>query len=762
MLITSPIDRSTVAGTVSIVLTLGLQTHQVNVFIDGVYLASTPPSNLSWGTTKIPNGIHEIDAEAFNSSGTYIGSDYVVVITNNPTPTRTSTPTPTRTPTQTPTRTATRTATRTPTHTPTRTATHTATRTPTHTPTRTPTHTATRTPTRTPTHTPSPTPTPIPSGPTGQVNGGLKPIANSSVTLYAAGTAGYGSGAISIGTATTNASGAFTVRSHTCPAGNPQTYIIASGGDAGAGANSAIGLMAVLGPCNSLSLATTVTINELTTVAAQWALAQFSGPSGQNIGTSSSNRIGLANAVNQAQANLANISTGAPASFWSNQGATAASCTGAGAPVNCDGLERLDTIANILAACVESSGPSSIECGTLMTNTGSSTTTLQAAHVMAINPAANLGPLFGNQSGSPPFTPALKAAKGWDIALNFAPRGAKFNEPNAVAIDAAGNVWVTNPFGNSVVELTSSGSLAGNFNNSNTIGANFDSPQVVAIDATGNVWVANSGGNTVTKLNSSGGLVGNYAPSDSFLIAPFGVAIDAAGHVWVTNSGDGGNSVTELTSSGGLVGNFNNSNTIGANFDLPQVVAIDAAGNVWVTNAGNTVTKLNSSGGLVGNFAPASANFDLPVGLAIDPAANVWVVNQEGDSVTELTSSGGFAGGFSVFSGQPFDLPAAVAIDAAGDVWVTNFGIGLDGNSVTELLAGCSKSSCPNINFAPAGANFNEPSHVAIDASGNVWVTNANGELTDPESVAEIVGIAKPVLTPLVACLKKGKNACLP
>ena len=101
-----------------------------------------------------------------------------------------------------------------------------------------------------------------------------------------------------------------------------------------------------------------VTINELTTVAAEWALVQFSDPTGQILGAPSSNATGFSNAVNQAQANLANISSGLPASFWSNQGATEASCTGDTPPVNCDGLERLDTIANILAACVESSGPS--------------------------------------------------------------------------------------------------------------------------------------------------------------------------------------------------------------------------------------------------------------------------------------------------------------------------------------------------------------------------------------------------------------------
>ncbi len=150
-----------------------------------------------------------------------------------------------------------------PTPTPTPSPTVTPTPTPTPTPSPSPTPTATGTPaaTATPTQTPTPTPTPCAAGICGQVAGGLTPIANSSVTLYAVG-GNYGSGATSLGTVTTGADGSFDLSSYACPASNPQTYITASGGNAGAGANSAIGLMAVLGPCSSLSISTTVTINE--------------------------------------------------------------------------------------------------------------------------------------------------------------------------------------------------------------------------------------------------------------------------------------------------------------------------------------------------------------------------------------------------------------------------------------------------------------------------------------------------------------------
>src|SRR6266852_698573 len=465
----------------------------------------------------------------------------------------------------------------------------------------------------------------------GTVQGGVAAVTGASVTLYAAGTA-YGSNATTLGSATADSNGNFTVK-YTPPAPPAVLYVLALGGNAGSGSNAAIGLMGVAGRSNALPAS--VTINELTTVAAEWALAKFTDATGQILGAPSSNATGFANAVNQMQGNLADISTGAAASFWASYGANEANCTGGSPPVNCDGLERMDTLSNILAACVESSGPSSSACSTLLSETGGGSTTLQAAHFMATNLTASITDLFVLQSGSPPFIPDLSAAPGhWVIGLNFVPSGASFHEPVGVAIDAGGNVWAANPgnprgSGNSVTELTSGGGLVGNFAPS---GANFQDPLGVAIDAGGNVWVASNGGNSVTELSSSGGLVANFAPIGPNFGGPHQVAIDAGDKAWVTNFF--GDSVTELSSSGGLVGNFAPS---GANFNRPYQVAIDSGGNVWVANnGGNSVTELNSSGGLVGNFAPSGANFKNPVGVATDAGGNVWVANAGGDSVSEL------------------------------------------------------------------------------------------------------------------------------
>ena len=111
----------------------------------------------------------------------------------------------------------------------------------------------------------------------GEVVGGgaHNPVSGAAITLYAMGSSGYGVGNTSLGTATSDSSGAWTTN-YSCPSGNSgvQTYVTAIGGDAGSGTNSAIGLTALAGPCNALSSSSFVMVNELATVAAEWALAQ--------------------------------------------------------------------------------------------------------------------------------------------------------------------------------------------------------------------------------------------------------------------------------------------------------------------------------------------------------------------------------------------------------------------------------------------------------------------------------------------------------
>jgi hypothetical protein len=633
------------------------------------------------------------------------------------------------------------------------------------------------------------------------VSGGLTPIAGSSVTLYVAGTTGYGSGATAIGTATTNASGTFTVLSYTCPAGNPETYITATGGNAGSGANSAIVLMAALGPCNSLTPSTSVTINELTTAAAQWALAQFFDSGGHNIGTSSTNAIGLQNAyagvANLADVNVSNFSvSGNPSGFLPS----AAACASGSPPVNCDGLQRLNTLANILAGCIESSGASSSACAALMcdatpgltysgscSGTPTITDTLGAAHLIVTNPASNVSALYGLASASTPFSPALGSAPdGWEIALELTPSGAVLFNPGAIALDGSGNVFTTNAGGYSVSELTAaSGYAVGlNFNNTNTgmPGAAFSEPWSIALDGAGNVFVGNfaggGGASSVSELtaassyatglnfnNSNTGSPGAAFNSASFV--PGSLALDASGNVLVANcgvgcygsSGSGANgSVSELTAANGYATGLNFA-PMGAAFAEPLSIALDGLGNVLVGNGNGGVSELAAPTYTSGSdFSPAGAAFSSAYSLALDGSGNVFVANcgtvcgggAGNGSVSELTAADSYGTGLNFApAGASFADPFSIALDGAGNVFVAN--TGNTGNypgpgSVSELTA--SSNYATGLNFAATGAAFTNTFSLALDASGNVFAANELGN-----SVSEILGVATPVITPVQSCL---------
>jgi len=588
----------------------------------------------------------------------------------------------------------------------------------------------------------------------GRIYGGgpQNPIASASITLYAAGTA-YGSAATSLATTTSNSDGYFVFStSYTCPSSTTQTYITATGGNPGSGTNSAIGLIVLTGQCGSLSSSTFVVVNELTTVAAQWALSGFASSTGKNIGAPSSNATGLNNAVNLAMTNLVSSSTGTPASFMP----TAVQCAGGSPPVNCPTLKLMDTLANIIAACVNSSGPASGACSTLLSDTGSSADTLAAAHYVATHPASNVSALYALQAdATAPFLPDLASAPNdFTVGLTYTAGGLDF--PEAIAMDASGNAWLTNclkscdgatTLPDDVVELSPTGAaLSGSGGYTD---GNINAPQGIAIDASGNAWVANSGTNTITKLSSGGsGAVGSPFSGGSMNF-PAAIAVDGSGNLWVANYS--GNSVTELNSSGGVVAG---SPFTGGGLNVPSGIAVDGSGNLWLANfnsGANSVTELTSSGAPALGSAFTGGGMNEPIATAVDASGNVWVANSNGNSVTELNSSGGVVAG-SPFTGGGLSSPFSLAVDGSGNVWVANNGA----NSVTELnAAGTAISSSSGF----TGGGVTTPKAIAVDGSGNVWMVNGGSS----NSVTELIGAATPTGT-LVGCLTAAAHtpACKP
>lgn len=622
----------------------------------------------------------------------------------------------------------------------------------------------------------------------GTVHGGQQPIAGAHVYLLAAASGASGAGQAAYGGAgiaasatnqsqslltsagnttldssggatngwyyvTTDASGNFSISGdYTCTAGQ-QVYLYSLGGNAGSGANASAGLLAALGSCpsggNFLSGSTPVTyvvINEVSTVAAAYAMAGFATDA-THVGSSGTALAltGIANAF-AAVNNLENLSTGA--ALFSNPAG------------GLSDLYTLNTLADIIAACVNSNGAvtggtAPTACYTVFTNALSSgatgtqpTDTATAMLNIAHNPSTtNPSGLFALVGSSPPFLPDLQfAPDSFILTIDFS--AVAFSN-TGLAIDGSGNVWMTsNPgLGTGLVVLSNSGanlSTPGNYGGGTGGLASPANPTAIAIDQAGNAWITNSHDNNVIELSNSGVVLsGASGYTGGGLNNPLRIAIDSSGNAWVTNVN--GNSVTEISSSGSILSGASGYTSGG--LDEPVGIAIDGTGNVWIANyGGSSLVELSSAGvPLSGANGFTSSNLQWPTGVAITASGSVWVLSDTSSpapysGLVEFSSTGS-----ELLSG-PWTTLTGIALDGGGDLWLTAQ------NQYYGTTFGEGPGLSPSL-----GSAFNYGGvAVAVDGSGNVW------EVPESGGLEEMVGAGVPVVTPLSVAVQNNALASRP
>lgn len=581
----------------------------------------------------------------------------------------------------------------------------------------------------------------------GRVVAGGTPLIGASVQLYTSGTTGNGSAPTQLlSTAlTTDSNGAFSVAAgYTCPLASSIVFVVASGGHAGTGGatNAGIVLMTVPGACNGIASGASYVIDEVTTVSSAYGLAQFLKP-GAQLGATSTNVSGITLAT-ATVANLANLTTGlAPGAAFPSTGI---------APT-----AKIDSLANAVHACIVSTGSTSAACTGLyaaVTPSGSApTNTLDAMLELATHPGTNITTIYSLSAASNVYAPALTAAPSdWVMYANYS--GGGMNAPTALALDSQGRIWVS---GYCVAPCAyNSSGVASLFSNTGTpvlpngvTGNSLFELYGGAVDANDNFWATdeettysiNTGYGAITELNPQGTVVTGSPYANGGIYYPYAVAVDRTNVSWIVDYGNShvtqlSNSGVPLSGSSGYSGDINGTPTL----DFPVAIAVDANRNGWLANfSSNAVTKVSSDG----NSATAYVCCDAPDGLAIDGSGNVWVANYFGDSVSLLSGSGAVLS--TGFKGGGILHPQGIAIDGVGNVWVASY----RGPSIAEL-AGTGTSSAPGTILSPAAgwapdAALLEAYALAIDASGNVWVTSfGSSQLT------EYVGLAAPVKTPLL------------
>ena len=606
----------------------------------------------------------------------------------------------------------------------------------------------------------------------GRTFGGQNPISGATIEVVAMGTTGYGSPGTVLASATTDAEGNFSFApgAYSCPQADTPVYLLGVGGDSGSGNNPSIMTAAGLGTCTAGKSSYTV-MNEVTTTALAFALAHFFSPT-----------IGGSNGANDWFGGPSTVSNGTvqysrglvlgnshtiPAMVSNAVGAPNQSTT-----TFAIDADKINAVANVLAACINSSGSTgpgdtTTPCGKLFfytTPPGSSTApsdTLQAAVEMALHPTQNVANIFNLITPQAPFTNTGVAPHDWTIALSYTTPSAALavdsGTVSTVDIDQDGRVWFPSN-GSGVTGATNFDPYAQAFNGPyNTTGLGH--PEQVAVDGNHYVWLNDSVSSTLSSYLT-------YSPTQTQSLILANSISDS-----VTIGDD--NRVNVGIDNGSVYGVANvsvdrTSYTLenGPDFPFPVTsMAGDAVGGDGVAVSDPIVSSTqdwyvfpNGSTQSVASIKALSGQVIFTGNDFVSVASRSGRSGTTNDGLCIFSRQACYA-----FQGPLKNSPAGIAIDGASNLWVAESGDSAVLNiPVTDASAGSaaaylSASGDIPVNEYPHGPSFGDtmtrPEGIAIDAEGNVWVSNAGCNISGCTpgnfTLSEIVGAATPTITPV-------------
>jgi len=318
-----------------------------------------------------------------------------------------------------------------------------------------------------------------------------------------------------------------------------------------------------------------------------------------------------------------------------------------------------------------------------------------------------------------------------------------------------------------VIVSTLAGSSERGYVNGQGSAARLWYPHSITIDAAGNFCVTEGGPKMGIRKVTPTGEVSTIVDSESGFVVeePGGIAVDAAGNLYVTDVNE--HCIRKITPNGevsilaggeewGCVDGVGST----AQFDNPSGIMIDAADNLYVADTNNhrirkvtlagevsTLAGSGDAGYNSGGFADgsgAAARFFLPQGIAVDAAGNLYVADTENHRIRKITPNGevstlaGGACGFADGKGEAaqFERPIGIAVDAAGNLYVvdcyncrirkvtpTGEVSTLAGGDFEEGENADSDEPC-FVDGEGSVARFDTPTGIAIDAKGNLYVTD--------------------------------------
>ncbi|MDP1545772.1 MAG: TIGR03663 family protein [Anaerolineales bacterium] len=269
-----------------------------------------------------------------------------------------------------------------------------------------------------------------------------------------------------------------------------------------------------------------------------------------------------------------------------------------------------------------------------------------------------------------------------------------FNAPRSLAFAKDGSVYVADSRNHRVLHLDMQGNVLHEWG-SYADGVNipigpgaFNEPWGIAVGPDGSVYVSDTWNHRVQKFTATGrfvrtwGVFGQGETPDSFY-GPRGLAVDASGRVYVTDTGN--KRIVVFDADGNFVAQFGSAGYEPGQFDEPVGIAIDKNGTVYVVDTWNqriqTFMAVDTGDSLIflpdrqwdvyGWFGQSLENKPF---IAVNDDLHVFITDPEGYRVMEFDPNGEIVRVWGDFSNSSsgFGLASGVAVDADGNIWVTD------------------------------------------------------------------------------------------
>ncbi len=298
-----------------------------------------------------------------------------------------------------------------------------------------------------------------------------------------------------------------------------------------------------------------------------------------------------------------------------------------------------------------------------------------------------------------------------------------------------------------------------------------NSPGAVAVDAAGNLYISDRANQRIRKVDAAGNIstvAGTGKPGFSgdggaaalaMIKNPSGIAVDGAGDILFA---DMGNSRIRMISPAGVITTIAGTGKPGfsgdggaaalAAINHAEGVAVDAKGNIYISDTGNNRIRMISPAGIITTIAgigrpgysgdggpAASARLNRPTGVALDSSGRIYISDCYNQRVRVIDASGvittlagtgkaGFSGDGGPAASARLNFPSGVAVDTSGDVYISDWHNQrvrmVDTSGTITTLAGTGKSGFSGDGSTAGGAMLSFPFGVAVDPSGDVFIAD--------------------------------------